>query len=35
LITKVQNSNKHLHLVVEMLKAEIEQNIKWFFFDIL
>jgi AcrR family transcriptional regulator len=28
LITKVQNSNKHLHLVVEMLKAEIEQNIK-------
>jgi len=34
LISKVQNSSKHMHLVIGMLKAEIEQNSNWFFFDI-
>jgi AcrR family transcriptional regulator len=28
LISKVQNSNRHMHVVIDMLKAEIEQNSK-------
>jgi TetR/AcrR family transcriptional repressor of nem operon len=28
LISKVQNSSKHMHIVINMLKAEIEQNSK-------
>jgi len=28
LISKVQNSSKHMHIVIDMLKAEIEQNSK-------